>query len=59
MEQFKSFDELAVEQGGIIRPCVLSEELINEYESYMIESIRQSRMMHEEAVRTARDIWIN
>lgn len=47
MEQFKSFDELAVEQGGIIRLCVLSEELINEYESYMTESIRQSRMMHE------------
>ena len=58
MSETKSFEDLVREQGGTIEPWEPSEEFLRDFEEYMKESIRQSRKMHEEALKSARDIFI-
>jgi hypothetical protein len=58
MEKFKTFEDLVEEMGGTITPWEPGEEFLRDFEEYMKESIRQSRKMHEEAIKSARDIFI-
>ena len=58
MEETKSFEELAREQGGTVTPCEFSEEFLRDFQAYMEESIRQSRINHAKAIESARHIII-
>lgn len=58
MEETKSFEELAREQGGTVTPCEFSEEFLRDFQAYMEESIRQSRLNHARAIESARHIII-
>ena len=58
MEKFKTFEDLAREQGGIIEPWIPSEEFLRDYKAYMEESIRQSRINAAKALESARNIII-
>ncbi len=59
MEKFKSFEDLAREQGGTVTPCNPSEEFMKEFEEYMEKSVRESRRNSAEAWKSAADIFIN
>ena len=59
MEKFKSFEDLAREQGGTVEPWNPSEEFMREFVEYMRESIRESKRMEAEAWKSAADIIIN
>lgn len=50
MEETKSFEDLAIEQGGTVTPWEPSEEFIRDFQAYMAESIRQSRLNQARAV---------
>ena len=50
MEETKSFEDLAREQGGTITPWEPSEEFIRDFQAFMEESIRQSRLNHARAI---------
>ena len=58
MEKFKTFEDLAEEIGGTITPCQPGEEFLRDFEEYMKESIRQSRINEARAIKSARDIFI-
>ena len=58
MEETKSFEELAIEQGGTVTPCEFSEEFLRDFQAYMEESIRQSILNHARAIESARHIII-
>ena len=59
MEKFKSFEDLAREQGGTVTPWNPSEEFMREFEEYMEKSVRESRRNAAEAWKSAADIFIN
>ncbi len=59
MEKFKSFEDLAREQGGTVTPWNPSEEFMKEFEEYMEKSVRESRRNAAEAWKSAADIFIN
>jgi len=59
MEKFKSFEDLAREQGGTITPWNTSEEFMREFEEYMEKSVRESRRNAAEAWKSAANILIN
>ena len=44
MEETKSFEDLAREQGGTVESWIPSEEFMRDFSAYMEESIRQSRI---------------
>ncbi len=58
-EKFKSFEDLAREQGGTVTPWNPSEEFMKEFEEYMEKSVRESRRNAAEAWKSAADIFIN
>ena len=58
MEKFKTFEDLVEEMGGTITPWEPSEEFLRNFEEYMKESIRQSRINEARAIKSARDIFI-
>ena len=58
MEKFKSFEDLAREQGGTVTPWNPSEEFMREFEEYMKKSIRESKRNAAEAWKSAADIFI-
>lgn len=58
MEEVKSFDDLVREQGGTITPWEPSMEFIRDFQAFMEESIRQSRLNHARAIEEARKIII-
>lgn len=58
MEKFKTFKDLAEEIGGTITPWEPDEEFLRDFEEYMKESIRQSRINEARAIKSARDIFI-
>jgi hypothetical protein len=58
MEKFKTFEDLVEEMGGIITPWEPGEEFLRDFEEYMKESIRQSRINEARAIKSARDIFI-
>lgn len=59
MEDIKSFEDLAMEQGGTVEPWNPSEEFMKEFNEFMEESIRESRRNEEEAWKSAADIFIH
>jgi hypothetical protein len=59
MEKFKSFEDLAREQGGTVTPWNPSEEFMREFEEYMEKSVRESRRNAAEAWKSAANIFIN
>lgn len=58
MEETKSFEDLAREQGGTVEPWNPSEEFLRDFQEYMKESIRQSRLNHAKAIESASKIII-
>ena len=58
MEETKSFEDLAREQGGTITPWEPSEEFTREFMEYMQESIRQSRLNYARAIEETKKIII-
>lgn len=58
MEESKSFEDLAREQGGEIKPWEPSEEFLRDFEAFTKESVRQSILNHAKAVEEARNIII-
>ena len=58
MEKFKTFEDLVEEMGGTITPWEPGEEFLRDFEEYMKESIRQSRINEAKAIKSARDIFI-
>ncbi len=58
MEKFKTFEDLVEEMGGTITPWEPGEEFLRDFEEYMKESIRQSRINEARAIKSARDIFI-
>lgn len=58
MEKIKSFEDLAREQGGTIAPWEPSEEFLRDFQAYIEESIRQSRLNHAKAIEEAKKIFI-
>lgn len=59
MEECKSFEDLAREQGGTVTPWNPSEEFMREFEEYMEKLIRESRRNAAEAWKSAANIFIN
>ena len=58
IEKCKSFEDLAMEQGGTVTPWNPSEEFMREFEEYMEKSVRESRRNAAEAWKSAADIFI-
>ena len=58
MEETKSFEDLAREQGGTIEPWNPSEEFLRDFQAYMEESVRQSRLNQARAIIEASKIII-
>ena len=58
MEEVKTFEDLVREQGDTITPWEPSEEFIRDFQAFMEESIRQSRLNHARAIEEARKIII-
>ena len=58
MEKIKTFEDIVREQGGTITPWEPSEEFIRDFQEFMEESIRQSRLNHARAIEEARKIII-
>lgn len=58
MEETKSFEDLAKEQGGTVEPWTPSKEFIRDFSAYMEESIRQSRINMAKALDSAKHIFI-
>lgn len=58
MEETKSFEDLAREQGGTVEPWIPSEEFMRDFSVYMEESIRQSRINAAKALESAKEIII-
>lgn len=58
MEETKSFEDLAREQGGTVEPWIPSEEFMRDFSTYMEESIRQSRINMAKALDSAKHIFI-
>jgi YesN/AraC family two-component response regulator len=58
MEKFKTFKDLAEEIGGTITPWEPGEEFLRDFEEYMKESIRQSRINEAKALESAKNIII-
>lgn len=58
MEEVKTFEDLVREQGGTITPWEPSEEFIRDFQAFMEESIRQSRLNHARAIEETRKIII-
>lgn len=58
MEKFKTFEDLVEEMGGTITPWEPGEEFLRDFEEYMKESIRQSRLNHARVIEEAKKIII-
>jgi hypothetical protein len=58
MEKFKTFEDLVEEMGGTITTWEPSEEFLRDFEEYMKESIRQSRINEAKALESAKNIII-
>lgn len=58
MEETKSFEDLAREQGGTVEPWIPSEEFMRDFSTYMEESIRQSRINMAKALDSVKHIFI-
>ena len=59
MEECKSFEDLAREQGGTVTPWTPSEEFMRDFEEYMEKSVRESKRNAAEAWKSAANIFIN
>ena len=59
MEECKSFEDLAMEQGGAVTPWTPSEEFMRDFAEYMEKSVRESKRNAAEAWKSAADIFIN
>lgn len=59
IENCKSFEDLAREQGGTVAPWTPSEEFMREFEEYMDKQIIESKRNAAEAWKSAASIIIN
>ena len=59
MEDTKSFEDLAREEGNELVPWEPSEEFTREFSAYMKESIRQSRENEALTIKSASEIFIH
>lgn len=58
MEEFKHFEDLAIEQGGIVEPWQPTEEFLRDFEEFMKKSIQESRLNQAIAEQEAKNIII-
>ena len=58
MEEVMTFEDLVEKEGGTITLWEPSEEFMKDFQAFMEESIRQSRLNEAKAIEEARNIII-